>query len=349
MEYARRALRQCWSQAMPVRFGVLRAFAPPMNGLPDDLRGVLARLSDGLSRRELAERAKAISDTYRSGGSSKPITDTRDALAYALVRMPATYAAVSACLAALQEARPEFTPASLLDVGAGPGTAAWAASSALASLSDFVLLDRNAALATLAKTLVADHATLSHAGYLQGDVAQLLTNAPTSDLVVASYVIGELAERERATLAELMWERTGDTLLMVEPGTPAGYARIIELRAQLIAKGAHVLAPCPHDNACPLAAPEWCHFAQRLPRSRDHMILKEADVPFEDEKFSWVALSRAPVANRGSRVLAPPHVGKAAITAKLCTSGGVAQASIPRRDRAAYANSRRWRWGDAVT
>lgn len=319
-----------------------------MSGLPDDLRGALERLSDGLSRRELAERARTISDTYRSGGSSKPIADDRDALAYALVRMPATFAAVSACLAALHEARPDFAPASLLDVGAGPGTAAWATSHAFASLAELVLLDRNAALAGLAKGLVVDHATLSHAGYLQGDVIQLLANAPTSDLVVASYVIGELAERERATLTDLMWERTGDTLLVVEPGTPAGYARIIGLRAQLIAKGAHVLAPCPHDNVCPLVASDWCHFAQRLARSRDHMILKDAEVPFEDEKYSYVALSRIPARGRTARILAPPHVGKAAIEAKLCTIGSVIEVSIPRRDKAAYASARRWRWGDAV-
>ncbi len=109
-----------------------------------------------------------------------------------------------------------------------------------------------------------------------------------------------------------------------------------------------MLAPCPHDAACPLVAPDWCHFAQRLPRSRDHMLLKDADVPFEDEKFSYVALSRTPVENRASRVLAPPHVGKAAIDAKLCTTSGVVQASVPRRDKTAYAKARRWRWGDAV-
>ena len=47
---------------------------------------------------------------------------------------------------------------------------------------------------------------------------------------MASYVIGELGDAERRTLSELMWEKTRDTLLVVEPGTPAGYARIIELR-----------------------------------------------------------------------------------------------------------------------
>ena len=141
---------------------------------------------------------------------------------------------------------------------------------------------------------MADHERLADAGFRIGPASQLLANAPGADLVVASYLVGELDRSRTSELAAMLWERTRDTLLVVEPGTPAGYARIIALRAQLIAQGAHVLAPCPHDKACPLVAPDWCHFAQRLPRSRDHMLMKDADVPFEDEKFSYVALSRVP-------------------------------------------------------
>src|SRR6202012_2459380 len=136
-------------------------------------------------------------------------------------------------------------------------------------------------------------------------------------------------------VADSMWTKTRDTLVIVEPGTPAGYAGIIAARAQLIASGAHVAAPCPHDRACPLQAPDWCHFAQRLPRSRAHMQMKGADVPFEDEKFSYVILTREPLALHPSRVLAPPMTGKAEITAKLCTPEGVTLAKIPRRDKAA--------------
>lgn len=320
-----------------------------MTALPNDLRAALARLSEGLSRRDLAERAKAISQAYRSGGNSKPIADERDALAYALVRMPATYAATLAGMAALCDARPDFRPASMIDAGAGPGTAAWAAATTFASLTGVVLLDANPALAALARTLMAGDDRLAAAGVRIGDVRQLLANAPGADLITASYLVGELDDRTRADLAGLLWERTRDTLLIVEPGTPAGYQRIIALRAQLIAKGAHVVAPCPHDAACPLVEPDWCHFAERLPRSRDHMLMKGADVPFEDEKFSYVALSRVAVENRRARVLAPPRAGKAAISARLCAAGGVVTASIPRRDKTAYAQARRWYWGDAVS
>ena len=314
--------------------------------LPARLRAALEARLQGVSRNDAAERAAAISKTYRDGGNSGAIRNEIDALAYALARMPATYAADVASLNALVAIRPGFAPASLLDVGAGPGTATWAAAEVFPSLQSFAMLDANEALRKLALDLA--HESGRQITYQRGDAGALLTKAEAADLVVASYVIGEMTEAERASLAGLMWEKTRDTLLVVEPGTPAGYARIIALRAQLIAADAHVAAPCPHDASCPLNAPDWCHFAQRLARSRAHKQVKGADVPFEDEKFAYVALTRAPVQQRFSRVLAQPSVGKAEVIAKLCTPDGLQTARVPRRNKAGYAEARRWRWGDAL-
>jgi ribosomal protein RSM22 (predicted rRNA methylase) len=314
--------------------------------LPADLRAALDAKLESLARDEIAARAAQISKTYRNCGNSRVIASAADALAYALVRMPATYAALTACLNALLEMRADFAPVTLLDVGAGPGTASWAAAETFSSLQDFMLIDINAALQTLALELGREHARLA-AMTCRHDPNALDEAAP-ADLVIASYLIGELDETERRTLAERLWAKTSDTLLVVEPGTPAGYARIVELRAQLIAAGAHVAAPCPHDRACPLSKPDWCHFAQRLPRLRAHKQIKDAELPFEDEKFSYVVLTRALIAKSFSRVLAPPVVSKVEISAKLCTADGLRIAKVPRRDKATYAKARRWRWGEAA-
>lgn len=316
--------------------------------LPAELKAALDGKLQGFSRTDAAQRSQKISTAYRAGGDSGTIKSEADALAYALARMPATYAAVAASLNALTEIAPGLAPGTLLDVGAGPGTASWAAAEAFPSLHDFTLLDTNATLSRLALELARDSSRLAECRHLPGDAGCNLTEVSPADLVVASYVIGELGEADQRKLADAMWAKARHALVVIEPGTPAGYARILALRQQLISAGAHVAAPCPHEGPCPLMAPDWCHFSQRLPRSQAHRQIKGADVPFEDERFIYVALTRTPPAARATRVLAPPDIGKAEITAKLCTQTGVELAKVPRRDRTAYAGARRWRWGDAL-
>ena len=322
--------------------------------LPPAVRATLARLSHGVSRKDMAARAAAQSRAYRSGGSSRPIATQDDALAYAFTRLPATYAAAAAVFNAMAATLPSFRPRTVLDVGAGPATAAFAAVRAFDSLARVDLLDANAALRRLALTLMAeaDEAVLRTAAaassYRLGGAFALLADTAPADLVTVSYAAGEIAPGDLPRFARLLWERTAGALVIVMPGTPDGHAVTQRLRDDLIAAGAHVAAPCPHGRPCPLAPPDWCHFAQRLPRSRDHLQVKGAEVPFEDEKFSYAVLSRDPGRPTAARVLAPPRLGKAAVTVKLCRENGVTAVTAARRDGAAFRRMRSWRWGDGA-
>ena len=316
--------------------------------LPAELKSALDSKLHGIPRSDAAQRSAVISQTYRSGGGSSVIRDGSDALAYALARMPATYAAVTASLNAFTATRPDFSPTSLLDCGAGPGTATWAAAQAFDTLTSFALVDANPALRNLALDLAKDSYRLKAIDYTLGDAGTKMKLAEPADLVIVSYVINELDDAKRRQLIDLAWSKTLDTLVIIEPGTPAGWQRILDARGQLIAQDAHVIAPCPHDRACPLNPPDWCHFTQRLQRSRAHMALKGAELPYEDEKYSYVALSRRSAPVRPARVLTQPDVSKVAVTAKLCTADGVIASVTPKRDKPAYTRFRKLNWGDAV-
>src|SRR5260370_20994192 len=111
--------------------------------LPAELKAALDAKLQGLSRNDAAERATLISQTYRDGGGSSATRSEADALAYALARMPATYAAVSASLNALREIMPDFALTNLIDVGAGPRTAPWAPAAACSPLTRLVRLPSN--------------------------------------------------------------------------------------------------------------------------------------------------------------------------------------------------------------
>jgi ribosomal protein RSM22 (predicted rRNA methylase) len=323
--------------------------------LPPDLKAGLARLTEGVSRKPIAERAAAQSRIYRAGGGSHRIASDADVLAYAFARLPATYAAAAAVFNAMSETLPTFEPRTMLDIGAGPGTAAFAAVQAFETLTDIRLIDANPALRDLALSLMAEadsealRQVVGRQSYRQGDALMLLAEAQPADLVVASYTAGELADNELGRFTQLLWVATAGALVIIEPGTPAGYRLMLRVRGELIAAGGYVAAPCPHASACPLRPPDWCHFAQRLPRSRDHLRIKGAEVPFEDEKFSYVVLSRGKPLSIDARVLAPPKITKSAVTAKLCTDGGVVTDIAARRDPDAYRRCKSWRWGDSVS
>jgi ribosomal protein RSM22 (predicted rRNA methylase) len=315
--------------------------------LPPALTSAVATLLEGVSRKELARRAQTLSAAYRGGRSSSGIAEELDIAAYVAARMPATYAACAAVFARAASAMPDFTPHSLLDVGAGPGTAAFAAREAWPSLSAITLLEHNAAFRRVAARL------LPAARIIAGDLG---ADKPKSDLLVASYVLAELPEASAGATARHLWESAGQMLVLVEPGTPAGFARIRQARAALIEAGAHVAAPCTHDNVCPIRSvgesrsdqnkgEDWCHFSQRLPRSRDHMQAKGANVPFEDERYSYVVVTREKV-TQGARILAPPLETKPGLTFKLCDEAGLRAHFVASRDKDEYRRVKKRGWGD---
>jgi ribosomal protein RSM22 (predicted rRNA methylase) len=139
-------------------------------------------------------------------------------------------------------------------------------------------------------------------------------------------------------------------LVIVEPGTPQGFARILACRDYLIARGGHIVAPCSHAAACPLLSQtRWCHFSERLPRSRAHLFAKDGNLSFEDEKFSYLAVAKAPLIQKNlRRILATPHVTKGQIALSLCAPEKVEERMIPRRDKDAYKAAKEYDWGDAI-
>lgn len=303
----------------------------------------LAPLLEGVSRRELAKRSAAITARYRDArGSDVAVRDRLDALAYAAARLPATRAANAAAFARLVEAAPDLVPRSQLDLGAGCGAAALAARDVFASLERLTLVDRNAPMLSLARDLLGE----DDVGAISRDLARL-DDLPRADLVTLSYVLVEMDEQAAAALAIAAFAKADRALVLVEPGTPAGFARLRAARAALIEAGAHLAAPCPHALECPVKAPDWRHFSVRVQRSRDHLATKGAEVPYEDEPFIYLAATRAPVAPIAARILARPRRTPAGQMFRLCAAdASLRDVLVPARDKAATRRARRLDEGD---
>jgi ribosomal protein RSM22 (predicted rRNA methylase) len=304
----------------------------------------------GTDRAELGRAARDLSRRYRAevmDGRHHLDTAMR-ARAYLATRLPATFAAIRSAFAATAEIRPDFAPATMLDAGAGPGTALWAASAAWPTLAAAVLIEGSSAIRTLGEEFSA-RLNLDSVTWRGDDLLMTFAGLATSNLVTLAYVLDELPPDERDGLVLRLWDLTDDILLIVEPGTIEGWKRILSARERLIAAGAHVLAPCPHALACPLAPPDWCHFKRRVARSRLHRETKEAEAPWEDESYLYLAVSRKAGIDIAARVIASPRSASGRVNVKLCRrDGGAAWQLVSRRDSEAYKQARRLAWGDAV-
>jgi ribosomal protein RSM22 (predicted rRNA methylase) len=278
-----------------------------------------------------------LSASYRGDVRARAASTRAAVAAYLAYRAPATYAAAAAVFRQVALQRPDWQPYSLLDVGAGPGVAAWAAREAWPSLEELTLVEIEPEMIAAGRELLPD------ARWLAGDVS---TASVPAELVIVSYVLGELDDV--AETAELLWKLAADTIAFVEPGTPAGHRRILDARASVIAAGGCTVAPCPHDLPCPLPAGDWCHFATRLPRSKLHRRAKAVELGYEDEKFSYAALSRAPVAKAGARIIRQPQIRSGHVLLVTSEADGIQQRTVSRKQGAVYKAARDSGWGDAI-
>lgn len=311
---------------------------------PELQAAVECELAD-LAPGSLRQAAGALSRHYRAGGRSGPETGLA---AYLRVRLPATFAAVSRVLAEVKRQRPDFAPRSLLDAGAGPGTASWAAAACWPELERVTMLDADGEFLSLAGRLAAaSRQSAVQQAALQPGTIETLPELRAS-LVIASYAMAEIPEPRWDQAVHSLWRAAAGLLVLVEPGTPAGFARIRRARDLLLGQGAVPVAPCPHAGACPLTGEDWCHFTVRLQRSRAHMHAKGAVVPFEDEPFSYLAMSRSGAPAGRPRILAPPRGTKPGINFRLCTSHGLELRHVARRDGQAYKQARKRGWGDVL-
>ncbi|WP_421759962.1 small ribosomal subunit Rsm22 family protein [Devosia sp.] len=319
-------------------------------GLADAVRRLAVEEEGG----ELKRSSTRISDHYRAEGRSiNVVSRGTDAVAYALSRMPATFAAVASVFEEVRARAPGFSPDRLLDIGAGPGTATWAAAEVFPGLQSARLVDRSRDFLRLARQLGA---TVPHLS-LEFDEADALfsSRANVADAseryaaVAAAYLLTEFDDAGVLRVAEGLWARTAGVLVIVEPGRPRDYQRLMQVRERLVSLGGDVLAPCPHNEPCPLVAPDWCHFSQRLARTKDHMRLKGASLGYEDEKFSYLVVARAGIGAAASgRVIKPTAENKVSVTLEVCADTGLEQRVVPSRDKPAFKAAKKLDWGDAL-
>jgi ribosomal protein RSM22 (predicted rRNA methylase) len=315
---------------------------------PQELTLALEHQIKGTKLANLKDDAQELSNRYRAEiGNGEPlITLNSEVVAYAAARMPATLQAVSFALKQVINST-SCDPKTMLDVGAGTGAAVWAAEQEL-DLKSITCLERQDAMREVGSTMMQDGSPLlRNAKWMNEDLTSC-SDLERADLVTASYVLNEMTDEDQIETAEKLWDATQMILLIIEPGTPVGFAHLKRIRQALLKKGAYVAAPCTHNGECPMKENDWCHFTCRVNRTQLHRQLKGGEAPFEDEKFSYMAFTREKFSGQDARIIRHPQIRKGHIMFEVCTSEGIKDITLSQRDKAKYKKARKAKTGDLL-
>jgi len=278
------------------------------------------------------------------------VGEPRLAAAYAAARMPATFATSGLAMLEAAKSLPAFAPRSLLDVGAGTGAAAWAARAVWPTIDNVVLIDREPQMIELGRKIAADGDPGGPLGHATWRTARIGAGPfEAADVVSAAYVLGELDDGEGRAAVAGLWAATRGAFVIVEPGSPAGFRRILAARAELIGAGAAIAAPCPGRLPCPVGGSNWCHFLARVDRSPLHRRAKSATRSWEDEPYSYLVATRLAADPAPRAVLGRPRHGSGRVELRICAADGeIHRPIVSRRDGAAYRAARDVAWGDRI-
>lgn len=317
--------------------------------LSHELKIAIEEEINAASIKELTKNSEKISSRYReeSGEGKNLICKEDEASTYAIVRMPATYGAVSFCIREILSLTC-FNLKTLIDVGAGTGAATLAIENEL-DLSKITCLEREESMSRIGtrimKKVISEDIDYKWNKY---DITRDEYDE-NADIVVSSYMLNELSETNRSLAIKKLYKMTNKVLLIVEPGTKIGSANLLMAREELIKIGAHIIAPCPHENRCKLSSEEWCHFSCRIPRTKLHRMIKKGEVPYEDEKFTYIAVCKGEEPSRVKmRILRHPKIAKGRVSVNLCTQNEIENRDIYKKEGEIYKQIRKSSWGDGI-
>ena len=342
--------------------------------LPKEILDKILELSYELNKKEIAKNFRIISDRYINEKNGKSLLNQNDeAIAYAIARMPATYAATSTVCSQVFEiierknskAKENFK--TLIDVGAGTGSATLSISEQL-NLEKITCLEREAAMIDLGKTLLSESLNMivKNASWKNIDISDYIHSDRSTtkkddkennetllkaDIVISSYMLNEFAEENILKIVNVLWRMTNDVLIIVEPGTPNDYKRLMKVKDYLIENGGNVIAPCICEKKCNLPLNDWCNFTCRVERTKLQKEVKCGNVPFEDEKFMYLAVSKNDYnseKDKIARIIRHPIIKSGMVEVKLCLNEQIINKTYTKKDKEIYKKIRKVKVGDII-
>lgn len=286
------------------------------------------------------------------------IQSREEAEGYLAWRLPVTAMVIHEVMGRLLEGLPEFMPETVLDLGAGPAVAVMPLMSRFDSLKKITLVEEQPTMQEAGENLLGKLGPLVpdelEVVRIQGSF--LATKLPQASLILASYALNELTTDEIEELAIRLEKSALAVVALIVPGTPTHFRKLLKIRTKLLGKGFRIIAPCTFTAPCHMEdETDWCHFYERVQRSSLLRKLKDGELAYEDEKFSYLIVVREnlfkePKAGTGkARIIRHPMIRKGRREVTLCHETGITMVQFTkRRHPEIYKDLRSRGWGDLL-
>jgi ribosomal protein RSM22 (predicted rRNA methylase) len=97
-----------------------------------------------------------------------------------------------------------------------------------------------------------------------------------------------------------------------------------------------------------MAAQDWCHFSERLPRLKRHRIFKGAELNYEDEKYSYLIVSKDPSSGESqARIVKRPIKRSGHVVLDVCEGGKLHRLTVSKKE-SHYLKAKKAQWGDLL-
>lgn len=308
-------------------------------------------ISEIISNKKLSDIKKdfkEISSKYRAEkiNSSAVVSTDKQALSYLSSRMGETSVIIDDVLCKLNtliDLDEEIN--SVLDLGSGTGSVFWALDNFISNI-DITAVEINECMIKYSKML-SKHLDFN-IEYLNADVtSSKVKNLKNFDLVIESFMLNEMKESDRIKTLDLMCEKAENYIILIEPGTPNSYEKMMKDREYLLSKNLKLVLPCPHSNKCGLKN-DYCNFSVRVNRTKTSRLVKDGTLNYEDEKYFYLIFSKNDVEyNKNSVVLRKPVYRKNLVELKLCNNDtSITQTVITKNNKEIYQKAKKLKHGD---
>lgn len=321
---------------------------------------------ENADRRALQLSSEAIRTRYRDKEAAWGDLEIRtdgEAKAYLAWRFPVTAMVIFEVLNRLKQAYPGFEPESVLDIGAGPAVSVLPVLTQFPRVREFYLVEEQLAMQK-SGDLILDllKGQLPSGVQLERINSSFqLAKLPQADLVLVSYVVNELSLKETKLFCQKLSESTKQAAVLIVPGTPEHFQKLTRLRNLLLEAGFSIIAPCTYSGQCHMEdETDWCHFYERVHRSKLLRQLKSAELSYEDEKFSYLVVVKnevdpliqrptRPVDTMSARIIRHPMIYKGYREVTLCDEKGITMAQFTKgKHKLVYKELKDKSWGDVL-